>query len=274
MKFLLSTTTGIAALVAGAGIAMAQDQSAASTSPSSMGADATCADIANLGEDEAERALYFLAGLHHGQDSSGSPGMSGDSAAAMPSSSDTGSSSSAASSMPTDGGAPSTDSASTTTPGGDAQGSSGMAESPSAPLPADSTASATGAAPADSGGAGSTTGTDSAASSVPSGDQSGSASQDTAASSVPSGDQSGSASQDTAGAVPGIESESGDDSMQDLAEADSGIDQTTTAGVSGNASGAFMVDGYYDIPVDMVMADCRTSPDSSISEVLSKHNSK
>lgn len=256
MKFLLSTTTGIAALVAGAGIAMAQDQSAASTSSSAMGANATCADIANLGEDEAERALYFLAGLHQGQDSSGSSGMSGDSAAAMPSSSDTGSSSSAASSMPTDGGAPSTDSASTTTPGGDAQGSSGMAESPSAPLPADSTASATGAAPADSGGAGSTTGTD------------------TAASSVPSGDHSGSASQDTAGAVPGIESESGDDSMQDLAEADSGIDQTTTAGVSGNASGAFMVDGYYDIPVDMVMADCRTSPESSISEVLSKHNSK
>src|SRR5690606_15361786 len=47
-------------------MALAQDQNAAATTSD---ADITCADIANLDEAEAEKALYFLAGVHEAKSS-------------------------------------------------------------------------------------------------------------------------------------------------------------------------------------------------------------
>ena len=243
MNLLLKTTTGVAALLAGAGIAMAEGQSAATTT---MGTDVTCADIVNLQEDEAERTLYFLAGLEHGQKSSA---MTHDSAAAMQNNDSTDPD-------------VTTDTAATNAPGNQTQGnqtqdSASSVGSSTAPLPNDNTAAVT---PPVDGSAGADADTDTAASNVPS-DQMG-------------GSQTDGASQDLA-SDPAIESQDGSsETAADTSGADTAVDPTVTAGVSDNASGQFSADGFYQIPVEMVMTDCRSTPDASVTDILNQHGTR
>lgn len=69
MKTLLKSSVGIAALLTGAGLALAQDGGA--TQNQQMAADITCAQIVVLDQQEAERALYFLAGYRAAQQDMG-----------------------------------------------------------------------------------------------------------------------------------------------------------------------------------------------------------
>lgn len=69
MKTLLKTSAGIAALLTGAGLASAQDGTA--TQNQQMASDITCAQIVVLDQQEAERALYFLAGYRAAQQEMG-----------------------------------------------------------------------------------------------------------------------------------------------------------------------------------------------------------
>jgi len=236
MNLLLKTTTGVAALLAGAGIAMAEGQSAATTT---MGTDVTCADIVNLEEDEAERALYFLAGLEQGQSSSA---MTGDSAAMRNNNS-------------TDPDL-TPDTAATGAPSGQTQNSASSAGSSTTPAPSDNTAAAT---PPASGSAGAGANSDTAASNVPSGQMGGS--------------QADGASQDLA-SDPAIESQGGSSETAADTGADTAVDPTVTAGVSDSASDQFSADGFYEIPVDMVMTDCRSTPDASVTDILKQHSAR
>src|SRR5690606_10642480 len=63
MKSLLKSSVGALALLTGAGIAFAQQDSGAAGSQM-MASDITCSQLVELDSDEAERAVYFLAGFH------------------------------------------------------------------------------------------------------------------------------------------------------------------------------------------------------------------
>jgi len=65
MTLLLKSPAVIAALMTGAGILIAEAQDSGSRS----GLDATCADIVGLDPQQAERALYFVAGLSEAEGS-------------------------------------------------------------------------------------------------------------------------------------------------------------------------------------------------------------
>jgi len=80
-------------------------------------------------------------------------------------------------------------------------------------------------------------------------------SQDMAASPTP--DQSGSAGQ------------------SDMAQSDSAapaVDPTVTAGVSDGSSSGFSAAGFHEIPVEMVLTDCRATPDAKLVDILKQHS--
>jgi len=265
MNVLLKTTAGAVALLAGAGIAMAEGEKA-STSASMTGMDMTCADVANLEPQEAERALYFLAGLQQGQNASR---MSQDSAAAMPN----------ANSDSTDPDV-TQDTAASTMPGaasGDAAGSaSGSAASPS------DMAAAT---PPRGDSVSPSQGNNTAAGNLP-GDQGQAAapSQDMAANPLPGAEQGSSdagqssqSSQDMAAspATPDQSGQAGQAGQSDMAQGESAgstVDPTVTAGVSGSGTGQFNAEGFYQIPVEMVLTDCRSTPDAKLTDILKQHS--
>jgi len=240
MNVLLKTTAGAVALLSGAGIAMAEGEKA-STSASMTGMDMTCADVVVLEPQEAERALYFLAGLQQGQNASR---LSNDSAAAMPN----------ANSDSTDPDV-TQDTASSTLPGaisGDAAGSA----SGSSAAPSDMSA----ATPPRGDSVSPSQGNNTAGGNLP-GDQ-GQApgpSQDMAES-PPTPDQSGQAGQN------------GQSNMAQSEGSSSSVDPTVTAGVGDSGTGQFSAEGFYQIPVEMVMTDCRSTPDAKLTDILQQHS--
>lgn len=83
--------------------------------------------------------------------------------------------------------------------------------------------------------------------------------------------QSESASQDMASSSS-TAMQSGSSDMASDTQSGADIDTTVTAGVSGSATGSFETEGFYQIPVDMVMSDCRTTPDAKVSDILDQHS--
>lgn len=71
MKTFLKTSVGVIALLGGAGVALAQGSDTSGTQ--SIGFDMTCDEFANLEPDQAERALYYLAGYQAAQSETGMP---------------------------------------------------------------------------------------------------------------------------------------------------------------------------------------------------------
>jgi len=72
MNMLLKTSVGVLALMAGAGIAMAQtDTGSGALGTGAMPSSMTCADIVDLGDQEVEQRLYFIAGYQAAQGATG-----------------------------------------------------------------------------------------------------------------------------------------------------------------------------------------------------------